>query len=162
MNSADITTFRPTPSRQQPALDDGPRELDFPRRLALFVCAMHRERTLELLEGLADAPRTDARHFARYVATLDSASRQARLTVEFGLRPNPAVRVQTLLDESPPLLRAALWTVMPTTSRERLRPPANAPATAAISPALRALAVRLIREVSRQSPAGDGDRHNPQ
>lgn len=127
---------------------DGPRGLGFEERLALFVCALHRDRALELLDGLASGPRVRARSFARAVADWDSSTRQARLTRELGLGSDAAERVQALIVEAPAALRVAIVEALPEEWRARY-PHLLGNATCAPTPLARAIGARLVRETLR-------------
>jgi hypothetical protein len=123
---------------------DPSRETGFVERTTLFVVALKKEQALRLLDGFATAARQRARVFARQLVDLDSPTRQARVALEFGVRDGTAERVKQLLTEAPPALRSALTSQLPA----RLRP-AGLPPHEGLSPALSALAARLVREVTR-------------
>lgn len=129
------------------AKKDPARVTGFVEQTTLFVVALKKDRATELLEGFGQAHRQRARVFAQQLADLDSPTRQARLALEFGPRDGVRERVERLLTSSPPALRAALCAHLP----PAIRPAAPAaPAKAsAMSPALKALALRLIRETLR-------------
>jgi hypothetical protein len=112
-------------------------------RLALFLCALHREEAAELLEGLAPASRRRAQAFAAEVLGWDSSRRQALLLLELGPRDQPEERVQALLEEAPAALRDAVGEALPGELR-RHRPGATDGRPP--SPGLRRLAARLVRE----------------
>ena len=128
--------------------EDGPRELSFVERTTLFVCALHRERALDLVEGFADASRSTARGFARQVMDWDSSTRQARITRELGSRPDAAERLRALIVEASPLLRQAIAAILPPAQRA-LFPHLDEAAVAPLAPVLKALAERLVREAVR-------------
>ena len=156
MPGHEVTALRPPPRRRTRATLNGQQAahaLDFAERVALFVVSMHKEQSFVLLEGFAQAPRAVARRFAYHVAQLDSASRQARLAHEFGVRPDATSRLQALIAEAPPLLRCALARALPMSAKAQL-PPMNDD-RGAPGPALLDLARRLVREASRVSPERD-------
>ena len=115
------------------------------RRIALFVCALHGEDAPRLLEGFADATRREAERFARRLAETDSATRQARLACEFGLRADAGDRIKQLVLEASPALRQVIAAQLPAQWRA-LFP--HLPGVVG-SEALRQLATRLIREATR-------------
>lgn len=137
------------PAKKAPAAPPQPR--GFPERVALYVQALHRDRTASLLECFADAPRARAQACAKELQSISSALRQARLTTEFGTLPDALDRVQRLVLEASPSLRCAIVRHLPPALRARFshleRPDHQAP------PAMDALAARLAREVLR-APAG--------
>ncbi|MBL8919698.1 MAG: hypothetical protein JNJ54_12595 [Myxococcaceae bacterium] len=123
---------------------DPARVMGFVEQTTLFVVALKKERATELLEAFGQAHRQRARVFAQQLADLDSPTRQARLALEFGPRDGLRERVERLLSSSPPALRAALCAQLPPAFR-----PASPPAATPVSPALKALAARLVRETLR-------------
>lgn len=124
---------------------DPAREMGLVERTTLFLVALKKDQALGLIDGFGEAARQRARVFAQQVSDLDSPTRQARLALEFGVRDGVRDRVGKLLAEAPPALRAALASLLPASLRPRdVPPPTEAP-----SPALQALAARLIREASR-------------
>lgn len=127
------------------ALGDGPRGLDFVERLTLFVVARHRGDAANLLHGLAEPAQRRARAFAEVVQAWDSARRQARLSHEFGARPETSERLKALVSGAPPRLRDALVARLP----EALQLQYPAAETESSPAALGALAARLIREAAR-------------
>lgn len=129
--------------------EDGPRELTFVERTTLFVCALHRERALDLIEGFAERPRGTARSFARQVMDWDSSTRQARITRELGSRPDAAERLRALIVEATPLLRQAIAAILPPAQRALFPHLDDKAAGGALAPAVRALAERLVREAVR-------------
>jgi hypothetical protein len=112
-------------------------------RLALFLWALHPTQAAELLGGLAEAPRREAEAFGAQLRSWDSARRQALLVLELGPADRPQERLESLLEGSPPALRAALAAALPPALRRRV--PHLAPIEPA-PPLLRALASRLVRE----------------
>jgi len=120
------------------------------QRLALFLCALHRSESAELLEGLAAGPRREALAFSAEVLRWDSSRRQARLALEFAPRDQSGERLRGLLEGAPPRLRAALLEAAPVELRSAS---GEGPPPGAASPALAALAARLVREASDR-PAG--------
>ncbi len=127
---------------------DSPKGLLFEERVALFVCALHREKSLELLEGFADAPRARARAFAESVTDWDSSTRQARLAREFGAHTDALDRLQQLIVESPPALRCAIADQLPEAWRARFPHLVKTQGTLS-TPMMTMLAARLIRETVR-------------
>jgi len=120
-------------------------------RLALFACALSRESALELLEGLCEPQRTQARRYAQQVAAWDSPTRQAKVAFEFGLREDAAKRLREEMAEAGPSLRFEMFRLLPPYLRT-LFPDLAAAAAAPVPPVppgLAALAQRLVREATR-------------
>lgn len=117
----------------------------FVDRVTLFVVAAHKSRAQELLEGFAPSGANRAQAFARELDTWDSARRQALLAREFGAPVEATQRVARLLDSTRGELRAAIVAQLPPS----LRPATLAPTPNPASPALVALAARLVREALR-------------
>lgn len=124
---------------------DPARETGFVEQTTLFVVGLKKDQASGLLEGFGEPQRHRARVFAQQLADLDSATRQARLALEFGPRDGVRDRVNGLLSASPPALRAAIAARLPPALRPKAPKVPDAPA----SPALVALASRLVREVLR-------------
>ena len=124
-----------------------PRELSPLERVTLFVCAMHKADADELLSGFAAGPRKQAAAFAQQILGLDSSTRQARLTREFGARADALDRMRALIVEAPLPLRAAIVELLPPAQRALFPQLLALPLTA--SPAMTALAARLLREATR-------------
>lgn len=121
---------------------DPSRESGFVERTTMFVVAMKKEQ--DLLDGFASEPRTRAQLFGQQLSALDSPTRQARLALEFGVREGGRERVNKLLSEASPAMRAAIVALLPQSWR-----PTNLTATDQRSPVMLALAARLIREATR-------------
>ncbi|MEW5739553.1 MAG: hypothetical protein AB1938_11540 [Myxococcota bacterium] len=133
------------PTRLPPAS----RTLAFAERVALYAYSLHRDRLPDLLEGLAAGPRKSAERYVEELKAADSATRQARLSLEFGTLPDALERVQQLIVEASPALRCALVRHLPPPLRARfshLERPADATPAA-----MDAFAARLVREVLRAS-----------
>lgn len=122
---------------------DGPRSLSFTELVTLFVCAMHKEKASTLLDCFADRPKARAHAFAEQVRQWSSSIRQARLSREFGPRPDELQRLQQMIIDAPPLLRSAVAEQLSVSQRSTF--PHLTP-SGAVSPAMRALARRLVRE----------------
>ncbi|MBE2251778.1 MAG: hypothetical protein IAE78_19740 [Myxococcus sp.] len=146
MGAADLTRLgRASPLiRGRVAAKDPARGAGFVERTTLFVVALKKAQAIELLDGFAEPLRQRSRVFAQQLSDLDSPTRQARLAIEFGVRDGARERIKALLDQSPLALRAALMSQLPSTLR-----PEGAPAAPTASPALQALAARLVREATR-------------
>jgi len=121
--------------------------LGFAERVALFVVATHKARTEELLTGLSNEARQRAQDFSTELLARDSSQRQALLAHEFGARPDIGARLRALIVDARGPLRAALVAALPV----HLRPsfPQFTQGLTEFSPATRALATRLVREVLR-------------
>ena len=127
-----------------------PRPTGLPlERVALVALVLGRERAAALLEGLTDADARRARDFLAGFAALSSARRQARVALDFGVRPDAAPRLRAVMGEASEVLRKEIFRRLPSYHRslfpERQVEPADATATEAV----RAWAERLIREATR-------------
>jgi hypothetical protein len=126
---------------------DPPKVTGLPERVALFIGAVHRGRSEALLEGLAEPAKRRATTFLERMAQWDSGLRQARLTHEFGVRPEAGKKLAQLVVKTDGELRAAIVAALPPAIRTQY-PQFKAPAES-FSLATRALAARLVREASR-------------
>lgn len=122
---------------------DGHRLLSSTELVTLFVCAMHKEKASALLDCFADRPKARAQAFAEQVRQWSSSMRQARLSREFGPRPDELQRLQRLMIDAQPLLRSAVAEHLSVSQRSAF--PHLSP-SGVVSPAMRALARRLVRE----------------
>lgn len=132
---------RPSPLIKAKAHPTPPRASGLVERTTLFLIALKRGQAKELLDGLAQEPKARAEAFAKQLVQLDSATRQARIAREFGPDAAFDARVHELVVRSPPALRHAVYAQLPPSSR-----PAGFVSTSS-SPALQALAARLVREM---------------
>lgn len=123
------------------------RVMGFPERVALFVGTIHKPRADELLAGFASEPRERASAFGRELHQWDSATRQARLAHEFGVRHEAGERIQQLVVQTSGALRAAIVASLPPAVRSQF--PQFAGGAEAFPVAVRALAARLVKEASR-------------
>ena len=121
--------------------------MGFPERVALFVAAIHRDRADELLAGFASSPEHRAQAFAHDMKQWDSARRQARLSHEFGVRPDAGERIQQLIVRTDGDLRAAIVASLPPAVRAQF--PQFAGSAASFPVGVQALAARLVKEASR-------------
>ncbi len=124
----------------------GSRDLSFPERVALFVCALHKAQANALLELFAEKPGQAAIAFAQEMTNCDSGTRQARLSREFGARADAMERLRKLVVDAPLALRYAIVEQLPPAQRA-LFP--HLQGKQASPPAMRAVASRLIREAAR-------------
>lgn len=136
---------RPPPSRRGPGDVEVP---GFPERIALYLYALHRDQAPALLESLAEAPRAAAQMYLEELQGLDSALRQARLTRDFGARPDALQRANELIVNASPPLRRALVRHLPPHLRARF-PHLDTPGVPPGPLAMEALAARLVREALR-------------
>lgn len=118
-------------------------------RFALVALVFGQGRAKELLEGLGTREVERAKEHLACFAALTSAQRQARVAAEFGVRSDPSGPLRELMTEAPEALRREIFRRLPPYQRSlfpsrRVEPPA-----ASASPALCALAERLIREATR-------------
>jgi hypothetical protein len=118
-------------------------------RIALVALVFGKERAGALLEGLrAPEARQAKNHLAGFTA-LSSARRQARVAVEFGVRPDAAARLRAVMQEAPEVLRRELFRRLPPYHRSLFPERQVESPDAAATPAVCALAERLIREATR-------------
>lgn len=118
-------------------------------RYALVALVFGRERALALLEGLGDREAERAKEHLAGFAALTSAQRQAKVAQEFGMRSDPADQLRELMAEAPEALRREIFRRLPPYHRSLFPERRVEPLDASTSPALAALAERLIREVTR-------------
>ena len=121
----------------------------FAERLALFVNGVDRERSEELLSGLTEVTRKRALSFATEANVWDSATRQGRMAVAFGNHPRAAERLQQLMSDASPALRATVLQRLAPWQKSLFEAPVAAVPPTAATPAMDALADRLIREATR-------------
>lgn len=121
--------------------------MGFPERVGLFVGAIHRARAEELLAGLSKQPHERASAFVHEMKQWDSATRQARLAHEFGVRHDAGERIQQLVVQAQGELRAAIVASLPPAVRSQF--PQFAGGAETFPAAVRALAARLVKEASR-------------
>jgi hypothetical protein len=138
----------PTPLQGRAAASPPPPvELEaWPIVLACAVLAPARAE--ELLEGLAQADVEEAHRLLRSFQEQDSATRQVRLSVEFGIRLNADERLRLLMAEAPPPLQQAILQRLPSYQRT-LFPGLEASTAEPLLPHLEALAERLVKEATR-------------
>lgn len=118
-------------------------------RLALVTLVLGGERAGELFEGLRASEAARARgHLAGFQA-LSSARRQARVAVEFGVRPDAADRLRGVMGEASEVLRRELFRRLAPYHRGLFPSLRLEPAGAEATEALCALAERLLREATR-------------
>ncbi|WP_245815019.1 hypothetical protein [Cystobacter ferrugineus] len=117
--------------------------------MALVALVWGRERAAELFEGLRESDAVRARGYLAGFAALSSARRQARVAVEFGVRPDAAARLRGVMETAPEALRREIFrrlppyhrSLFPSLQLERSGPEATEQVCA--------LAERLIREATR-------------
>jgi hypothetical protein len=118
-------------------------------RLALVALVLGRERAEALLDGLGEAEARQAKDDLAGFAALSSARRQARVAVEFGVRPDAAARLKAVMEEAPEVLRRELFRRLPPYHRSLFPERQLEPPDAAATPSVCALAERLLREATR-------------
>lgn len=124
--------------------------LDFAQKVALFVTAMHKDKAVALLDGLAPRERERAQAFSGDVRGWDSARRHARLAWEFGVRPDAEEKLEVLVAGVSGGLREAVVALLPLAMQRRFPRRAGGVGGAESAPDLVwGVAARLIREVSR-------------
>jgi hypothetical protein len=142
----------PEPSRKpagqvpmnSPALAPLPLE-----RIALVALVFGRERAGALLDGLREPEARQAKAHLAGFAALSSARRQARVAVDFGVRPDAAARLRAVMEEAPEVLRRELFRRLPPYHRSLFPERQVEPPDAAATPAVCVLAERLVREATR-------------
>lgn len=139
-----VPTPPPEPARAPPAPVSLPLE-----RIALVALVFGRERAKALLDGLREPEAQQAKAHLAGFAALSSARRQARVAVEFGVRPDAATRLKALMEETPEVLRREIFRRLPPYHRSLFPERQVEPPDAAATPAVCALAERLIREATR-------------
>ncbi|HEX5745067.1 MAG TPA: hypothetical protein VFZ09_02425 [Archangium sp.] len=118
-------------------------------RIALVALVFGRERAGVLLEGLREPEAREAKNHLAGFTALSSARRQARVAVEFGVRPDAAARLRAVMEEAPEVLRRELFRRLPPYHRNLFPERQVEPPDAAATPAVCALAERLFREATR-------------
>jgi hypothetical protein len=134
-------------SPNQTVVGDDRRDANFGERVALLAVCLGGAGAVELLTGLADGPKASASVLPRIMRASDSATRQARLTHEFGDRRDALRRLEELILDSPPDLRFAIAMELPKTFQVQF-PHLLAPSETC--PARQSFAARLVREAIRQ------------
>ncbi|MBI3183615.1 MAG: hypothetical protein HYZ28_15870 [Myxococcales bacterium] len=121
-------------------------ELGFAEQVALFCAALDREGALELLDGLAEPLRSRARTQAREAMSWDSATRQARLQLAYGERPEAVRQLREAMSMAGPALRQEVFRLLPVHLKSLFPEQASNPAGDPACPVLAALARRIVRE----------------
>ncbi len=138
------------PTEEVPLLAGPVPPLPMPlERLALVAWVLGRERAAELLCGLEAGAAASASEHLRRLASLPSAQRQAKVSVEFGERPDAAARLRQLMSEASPLLRGELLRRLPPYHRTLFPSEPRGAPRQDVPHALSLLAERLIREATR-------------
>jgi hypothetical protein len=117
--------------------------------LALVALVWGRDRAAELFEGLKDSDAVRARGYLAGFSALSSARRQARVAVEFGVRPEAAARLRGVMDEAPEVLRREIFRRLPPYHRSLFPSLQLEPSGPEATERVCALAERLIREATR-------------
>jgi hypothetical protein len=118
-------------------------------RFALVALVFGKERAAELLEGLGAREAERAKEHLAHFGALTSAQRQARVALEFGVRSEPAELLRELMAEAPEALRREIFRRLPPFHRSFFPQRRVEPPDASVTPAMCALAERLIREATR-------------
>ncbi len=134
----------PNPTRVVRLPDSQATELA--HRVALFAVVMGLRSPEKVLSGFGELIREDAQRMLMVVTTWSSATRQARVSLEFGTRSDQVERMQELLVEASPTMRRALWAQMPASLQLRFPHLAS---TSKPAPAMESLAARMVCEVTR-------------
>lgn len=145
--------IKPAPPPQAPAVRvvavKTPPTLLPLARFALVALVFGKERAAELLEGLGAREAERAKEHLAHFAALTSAQRQARVALEFGVRSEPSEQLRALMAEAPEALRREIFRRLPPYQRSLFpQRRVEAPDDSA-TPAMSALAERLIREATR-------------
>jgi hypothetical protein len=143
----------PAPSRQAPAVKPvavkTPPALLPLARFALVALVFGKERAAELLEGLGASEAERAKEHLTHFMSLTSAQRQARVALEFGMRSDPSEQLRELMAEAPEALRREIFRKLAPYHRSLFPQRRLEAQDASTTPAMSALAERLIREVTR-------------
>ncbi len=118
-------------------------------RVALVALVFGGERASGLLEGLAAPEARRARELLAGYAALSSARRQARVAVEFGVRPDATARLRALMEGAPEVLREELFRRLPPYHRSLFPGRQVVAPDASVTGAVCTWAERLIREATR-------------
>lgn len=118
-------------------------------RFALVALVFGKERAAELLEGLGAGEATRAKEHLAHFMALTSAERQARVALEFGMRGDPADQLRELMAEAPEALRREIFRKLAPYHRSLFPQRRLEMLNASATPAMSALAERLIREATR-------------
>lgn len=124
-----------------------PKTLGFSEKVALFVTALHREQSEDLLAGFATESQQRATQFAAQVKQWDSGQRQARLTHEFGVSPDAVDRLKQAVVGVNGVLRAAVVASLPPAVRSQF--PQFKGEVESFPEVVKGLAARLVREAGR-------------
>jgi hypothetical protein len=115
-------------------------------RIALFSLVMNARQPPGLLDGLAELTRSEAQALLQEAKEWPSSKRQARVSLEFGARPDQHERLTAVVAEASPALRRALYAHMSPQQQQRFPHLASG---AACPPGMGSLAARLVREATR-------------
>jgi hypothetical protein len=118
-------------------------------RFALVALVFGKERASELLEGLGASEAERAKEHLAHFMALTSAQRQARVALEFGMRSDPAEQLRELMAEAPEALRREIFRKLAPYHRSLFPQRRLEAQDASTTPAMCALAERLIREATR-------------
>ncbi len=118
-------------------------------RFALVALVFGKERASELLDGLGEREAARAKEHLAHFTAMSSAQRQARVALEFGMRRDPSEPLRALMAEAPEALRREIFRRLPPYQRTLFPERKVEPPDASATPALCALAERLIREATR-------------
>lgn len=146
---------RPLPTEPRfcpppPDEDAQPQRVQALRRLALFACAINPTEIEVLADGLTGPGKRTVVDFAREVLRWDSATRQARISQEFGPQPSAAARLKALVADCSPRLRWEIYRLLPPYHRSLFPELEAAPKPAEPAPPLMtAFAERLVKEAIR-------------
>jgi hypothetical protein len=141
-----VVVRAPTPP--EPVRPPPPTSLPL-ERIALVALVFGKGQAKELLDGLRETEAREAKAHLAGFAALSSARRQARAAVEFGVRPDAAMRLKAVMEEAPEVLRRELFRRLPPYHRSLFPERQVEPPDATATPAVCALAERLIREATR-------------
>lgn len=146
--SQDNPIHRMSPAKLPPGKAP-PGRLGKPERIALFVTALHRARAEELLAGLAGEEARRATRFMGRAQKWDSPTRQAAVALEFGVRVDVEARLKEMLGKLPLKLQVCVISRLPEWQQSFFPKLLAQARTSSHSPALIALADRLVREATR-------------
>ena len=122
--------------------------LDFAQRVALFACSLDKSTAQALVAGLGGDQAERALSLVVVATAWDSSTRQGRLSHEFGVRLDHIERLKALMQVASPTLQAVMFKKLEPW-QQSLFPRLKKMPTPVSSPAMTALAERLVREATR-------------
>jgi len=116
-------------------------------RIVMFAVVTRRPRAANVVEGLSKPAAASAKKMLETIASWPSGMRQARVSLDFGLRGDQAERLASVMAEAHPALRLAMYAYM--SPQQQARYPRLAAVEFRQIPGRNAWAARLVREATR-------------